>query len=198
MFSTIGFLAMTANTPIEDVVKSGPGLAFIVYPEAIVRMPFPPIWAILFFFSHGGVPALMFIALGLTAGDWRPLVGAVLWLYMLARYLWVIFKLSRQEIWPDWRGPAGSVDRRLIKAAQATLGNMANPSITFHGLMLIRIGLILMPVGLTLIGLGSQLSGVALTAVPVVVLAIWLFERFVIAELKVETWGLIPFFGLNP
>lgn len=28
----------------------GPGLVFVAYPEGIARMPFPPIWAFLFFF----------------------------------------------------------------------------------------------------------------------------------------------------
>lgn len=30
--------------------RLGPGLIFVAYPEGIARMPFPPIWAFLFFF----------------------------------------------------------------------------------------------------------------------------------------------------
>lgn len=50
IFSTLGFLAQSAGTTVDKVVASGPGLAFIAYPEAIARMPFPPAWAALFFF----------------------------------------------------------------------------------------------------------------------------------------------------
>ena len=39
-----------ANVSIDQVVSSGPGLAFIVYPKAISLMPLPHFWAITFFF----------------------------------------------------------------------------------------------------------------------------------------------------
>ncbi|XP_071950960.1 uncharacterized protein [Antedon mediterranea] len=50
IFSVLGFMAQDAGVEVGEVVSSGPGLAFIVYPEAIALMPFPQVWAFLFFF----------------------------------------------------------------------------------------------------------------------------------------------------
>ncbi|XP_033631856.1 sodium- and chloride-dependent glycine transporter 2-like [Asterias rubens] len=49
VFSVLGFMAHDAGTTVDKVVASGPGLAFIAYPEAIARMPLAPLWSILFF-----------------------------------------------------------------------------------------------------------------------------------------------------
>ncbi|CAF0722025.1 unnamed protein product [Adineta steineri] len=49
VFPVLGFMSHKANVSIEQVVSSGPGLAFIVYPKAISLMPLPHFWAITFF-----------------------------------------------------------------------------------------------------------------------------------------------------
>lgn len=59
IFSILGFLATELNVEVGDVVSSGSGLAFVVYPAAVTRMPVPPLWAILFF--------CMLITLGLDS-----------------------------------------------------------------------------------------------------------------------------------
>ncbi|XP_072040105.1 sodium- and chloride-dependent glycine transporter 2-like isoform X2 [Amphiura filiformis] len=49
VFSVLGFMAKDAGTTVDQIVASGPGLAFIAYPEAIARMPLSPLWSVLFF-----------------------------------------------------------------------------------------------------------------------------------------------------
>jgi len=49
VFTTIGFMAVTSQTPIDELAKSGPSLAFIVFPEILNRMPGAPVFAFLFF-----------------------------------------------------------------------------------------------------------------------------------------------------
>jgi SNF family Na+-dependent transporter len=58
VFATIGFLAKELKGDVTAYAEaSGPGLAFITYPEAISHMPASPFFSILFF--------LMLLALGL-------------------------------------------------------------------------------------------------------------------------------------
>nr|CAH8873456.1 unnamed protein product [Trichobilharzia regenti] len=49
IFSNLGFMALTKNTTVAAVATSGPGLAFVVYPEAMTNMPLPSLWSVLFF-----------------------------------------------------------------------------------------------------------------------------------------------------
>ncbi|CAH2073969.1 unnamed protein product, partial [Iphiclides podalirius] len=58
-FATIGNIAFEQNTGVKDVIADSPGLLFVVYPQAIAKMPAPQLWAVLFFF--------MFLCLGLNS-----------------------------------------------------------------------------------------------------------------------------------
>ncbi|XP_020283660.1 sodium- and chloride-dependent GABA transporter ine isoform X1 [Pseudomyrmex gracilis] len=49
-FATIGNIALEQNTSVEDVLTDGPGLVFVVYPQALAKMPASQLWAVLFFF----------------------------------------------------------------------------------------------------------------------------------------------------
>ncbi|KRX44936.1 Sodium- and chloride-dependent GABA transporter 1 [Trichinella murrelli] len=49
VFSILGHLSMTLQVPLNDVVQSGVGLIFQVYPEAVSRLPIPQLWSVLFF-----------------------------------------------------------------------------------------------------------------------------------------------------
>ncbi|KAJ8342900.1 hypothetical protein SKAU_G00328280 [Synaphobranchus kaupii] len=59
IFSAFGYMSYLQNIPVGDIAVDGPGLVFVVYPQAIVTMPVAPIWAVLFF--------IMLLCLGLDS-----------------------------------------------------------------------------------------------------------------------------------
>ncbi|XP_071963969.1 sodium- and chloride-dependent taurine transporter-like isoform X2 [Antedon mediterranea] len=50
IFSVIGFMSVKQGIPVDEVARSGPGLAFVAYPEGIAQMPVAPLWSFMFFF----------------------------------------------------------------------------------------------------------------------------------------------------
>ncbi|KAL6459872.1 hypothetical protein MHYP_G00316310 [Metynnis hypsauchen] len=59
VFSILGYMCHELNLPMENIVNSGPGLAFIAYPKALSLLPSPQLWSLLFF--------LMILFLGLDS-----------------------------------------------------------------------------------------------------------------------------------
>ncbi|CAI9724661.1 sodiumchloride2-likedependent and chloride-dependent glycine transporter 2-like [Octopus vulgaris] len=48
-FSILGYMAHISGTHIDNVISKGPGIVFIVYPQALSTLPFAQIWAVIFF-----------------------------------------------------------------------------------------------------------------------------------------------------
>ena len=71
IFSVLGYMAHVQHKSIEEVGLEGPGLVFIVYPEAIATMAGSVFWSIIFF--------LMLITLGLdsTFGGLEAMITAL-------------------------------------------------------------------------------------------------------------------------
>uniref|UniRef100_A0A3B4U4U1 Transporter n=1 Tax=Seriola dumerili TaxID=41447 RepID=A0A3B4U4U1_SERDU len=49
VFSVLGFMAQKQGVTVDNVAESGPGLVFVVYPQATAMMPVPQFWSVCFF-----------------------------------------------------------------------------------------------------------------------------------------------------
>ncbi|XP_068456191.1 sodium- and chloride-dependent GABA transporter ine [Clinocottus analis] len=50
IFSAFGYMSHLQGIPVSDLAVDGPGLVFIVYPQAFANMPVSQLWAVIFFF----------------------------------------------------------------------------------------------------------------------------------------------------
>ncbi|XP_071175992.1 sodium-dependent noradrenaline transporter-like [Mytilus edulis] len=83
VFTYLGYMATRQHKHIDTVAQEGPGLVFIVYPEAISTLPGSYAWAIMFFF--------MLVTLGMDSafgGLESPLTGFRDQFYRIFRHRW--------------------------------------------------------------------------------------------------------------
>uniref|UniRef100_A0A3Q4AQM7 Transporter n=1 Tax=Mola mola TaxID=94237 RepID=A0A3Q4AQM7_MOLML len=50
IFSAFGYMSYLQSIPVSDLAVDGPGLVYIVYPQAFANMPVAQLWAVMFFF----------------------------------------------------------------------------------------------------------------------------------------------------
>ncbi len=72
VFGSLGYIAVQKGVDVKDVIQSGPGLTFIVYPEVITLLDVPPLFSFLFFFM------VVLLAISSVCGTWEGFVGTLL------------------------------------------------------------------------------------------------------------------------
>ncbi|NEP19446.1 MAG: sodium-dependent transporter [Leptolyngbya sp. SIO4C1] len=84
VFGVLGYMASQTATPIAELAASGPGLAFVIFPQALSLMPLPGLFSALFF--------LMLISLGIDSAF--SLVEAVNTVFLDRKPHWKIEQVS--------------------------------------------------------------------------------------------------------
>lgn len=81
IFSVLGHMALKKDIPVGSVADSGPGLAFVAYPEALSLLPGSPFWSVLFFLMLFmlGVDTLVIVTLGSPTSCPVPGLGVPVW-----------------------------------------------------------------------------------------------------------------------
>ena len=72
VFGVVGFIADRKGVDISDVITAGPGLAFIVYPEAVTVMDVAPLFSFMFFFM------LILLAISSVCGSWEAFIASIM------------------------------------------------------------------------------------------------------------------------
>ncbi|PIO56026.1 Sodium:neurotransmitter symporter family protein, partial [Teladorsagia circumcincta] len=97
VFSTLGYLSHELRKPIDEVVTSGLSLAFVAYPEAMAKMPWPTLWGLMFF------SMLFFLGVSSQAG-YRHLYDDVVEMFGEPRGTWLSLLGPHSCIWMiSWR-----------------------------------------------------------------------------------------------
>ncbi|TRY75205.1 hypothetical protein TCAL_04611 [Tigriopus californicus] len=71
VFGGLGYIAHEKGVDIKDVIESGPGLVFIVFPEVIAMMVPSPLFSFLFFLM------LNLLAISSVCGSWEAFVASI-------------------------------------------------------------------------------------------------------------------------
>ncbi|XP_037036283.1 sodium- and chloride-dependent GABA transporter 2-like [Bradysia coprophila] len=153
VFSVLGFMAKNLGSTVDEVVQGGPGLAFIAYPEAILLMPLPHLWSILFFLmmfilgmgsQFGGIEAMCTAVIDqwphLRDHHWKVTAGVCLFCFLAALpmvcnggiYMFTLLDWHTASWAILLLGTAEVVVISWVYGIQRTFDNLADMNIRFH------------------------------------------------------------------
>ncbi|XP_064607904.1 sodium- and chloride-dependent GABA transporter 1-like [Liolophura sinensis] len=71
IFSVLGYMAFVTGRPVSEVTDSGPGLAFVTYPNIVTKLPISQLWAVLFFL------VILFLGVDTQFGTFKTLCSGL-------------------------------------------------------------------------------------------------------------------------